>query len=106
MSLGLFMASVIESLVISWNSNLLVFCTFKPSTCAKCQAIDSPSLSGSVAKITSSASRAAALNLPTTPSLSLLIIYVGAKPLSTSTPSPPLPFVARSRMCPKEASTR
>src|SRR5579859_5724518 len=66
-----------------------------------CQAIASPSRSGSVASSTSSALSAACLSSWTTFSFPGTTSYVSWKPFSMSTPS----FFGRSLMCPFDART-
>ena len=78
-------ASWIASLVISWNTMRLTG-TRGASTSIRCQAIDSPSRSSSVARYTSLASRSRLLSLLTCAFFSLATTYSGLKPLSTSTP--------------------
>ncbi len=73
-----------------------------PKRCAKCQDIASPSLSGSVAKNTSSAPLASFLSLLTNSPLPRIVIYLGSKSLPISTPRL---LLGRSRMCPTDAST-
>ena len=57
-----------------------------PSSSAMCQAMASPSRSGSVARNTRSAVRAARLMSERTLVLPLMVSYSGRKPRSTSTP--------------------
>ena len=103
--LGFSRARIMAGLVISWNSKRSVFATSSFKTSAKCQAIASPSRSGSVANITFSERVAYFFNSFTISVLSLETIYVGLKLLFTSTPNPPGPDVLKSLIWPTEAIT-
>ena len=92
-------------LVISWNSILLVVFGSKCKSSARCQEIASPSLSGSVASKTSSASLAFFISSRIIFALSFELTYVGLKSFSTSIPSPPLPEVDKSLIWPHDATT-
>src|SRR6185312_12605203 len=70
---------------------------------ATCQAMASPSRSGSVARKTRSAILAALFNSASVFSLPGTVTYVGLKPCSTSMPNP---FSGKSRTCPTVARTR
>src|SRR6185503_13579995 len=101
MSRGLARASATASLVISWNSTLLIF-PLPFSWDATCHAIASPSRSGSVASSTRSAALAAFFISARVFAFSLIVTYLGAKLLSTSTPNSRL---GRSRKWPTVALT-
>src|SRR5712691_4389930 len=74
-----------------------------PLSCdATCQAIASPSRSGSVASNTRSAALAAFLISARVLAFSFIVTYFGVKPFSTSTPSSRF---GRSRRCPTVALT-
>src|SRR5688572_11121254 len=103
MSSGCASASATASLVISWNSTRRILPSPLPfSWEATCQAIASPSRSGSVASRTRSAALAAFLISASVFAFSLIVTYFGAKLLSTSTPSSRL---GRSRRWPTVAFT-
>src|ERR1039457_3033601 len=93
-------AASTASLVISWKtirSGLL-----SPSASARCQAIASPSRSGSAASSVDDAFLTAARRSRICFSLPLISSYCGVKPASTSTP---IFDLGRSRTCPMEART-
>ena len=93
-------AASTASLVISWKtmrSGLL-----RPSASARCQAIASPSRSGSAASRVDDAFLTAARRSRICFSLPLMSSYCGVNPASTSTP---IFDFGRSRTCPMEAST-
>ena len=98
---GLAIASSMASLVISWNSTRWVG-TVASIWSATCQAIASPSRSGSVARYTARAPRAAFLISLRVCVFPFIVTYSGRNPFSTSTPS----FrVGRSRTWPMVAFT-
>src|SRR6266480_3910951 len=101
MSRGLARASATASLVISWNRTRRILPLPSPFSCdATCQAIASPSRSGSVASRTRSAALAAFLISARVFAFSFIVTYFGVNPFSTSTPSSRL---GRSRRCPAGA---
>ena len=103
MSRGLDSASATASFVISWNRTRRILPSPLPFSCdATCQAIASPSRSGSVASSTRSAALAAFLISARVFAFSFIVTYFGVKLLSTSTPSSRL---GRSRKCPIVALT-
>ena len=73
-----------------------------PTSCATCQAMASPSRSGSVATKMSSASLAALRIWVMTLPFPRMVWYLGWKSFSTSMARS---FSGRSRMCPMQAST-
>src|SRR5215207_8268287 len=89
------------SLVISWKSTRCVG-TLEPSWSATCQAMASPSRSGSVARYMVEAVLAAFLSSDSVLVLPLMVTYLGSKSRSTSTPSS---RVGRSRRWPTVAFT-
>src|SRR5436190_5822936 len=101
MASGLARAAETASLVISWNSTRWTL-PLPFSWDATCQAMASPSRSGSVASSTRSAALAAFLLSARVFAFSLIVTYLGAKLLSTSTPSSRF---GRSRKCPTVALT-
>src|ERR1041384_5811626 len=101
MSRGWASAWATASLVISWNSTRRTLPPL-PSCEATCQAMASPSRSGSVASSTRGAALAAFLISASVLAFSLMVTYSGAKSLSTSTPSL---RVGRSRRWPTVAFT-
>ena len=102
---GLSSAFVTADLVISLNTIRLSSLISRPSSCARCHEIASPSLSGSVARKTFSAFLASFFNSLTTSFLSFETTYVGSKLFSTSTPRPSFPLIARSRIWPLDETT-
>ena len=94
-------ASRIASLVISWKRMRCVG-ALDLSWSATCQAIASPSRSGSVARKMVEAVFAAFLSSESVLVLPLMVTYLGSNPRSTSTPSS---RVGRSRRCPTVART-
>ena len=102
MGLGLFTAWVTAFLVTSWNSILFASSGFIPRTEQMCQAMASPSRSGSVARYTLSLPLAAAFISCITSDLPLTLIYSGSKLFSISTA---ILLLGRSLMWPLEATT-
>src|SRR6266480_3865622 len=101
MSRGCASAWATASLVISWNRTRRTVLPFE-SWLATCQAMASPSRSGSVARSTRSDAFAAFLISARVLAFSLMVTYSGVKPFSTSTPSL---RCGRSRRCPTVALT-
>src|SRR6476469_987961 len=101
-SRGFSIAERTASGVISWNTTRLtgLSCGFVAAT--RCQAIASPSRSGSVARISSLACSTDSLSSLTSLDLSRGIEYFGVKSCSSSTP---VVLLGRSRMWPLEAVT-
>ena len=98
---GFLVASLTASLVISLKVIRTKSCGSKSKISARCQAIASPSRSGSVAKNIRSAFFAWLLNLLRVSPLPLMVIYFGLKSFSISTPNW---LLGRSLTCPIEAS--
>ncbi len=96
----LVMARWMASLVISWNSTRRT--RSPPSCCRTCQAMASPSRSGSVAIRMRATSLAAFFSSWIAFALPLTVTNFGLKSSSTSTPSS---RSGRSRMCPTVAFT-
>src|SRR5215217_3564477 len=100
-------ARLIADSVISLNKTLKIFpffffFDFPSSSCSRCQAIASPSRSGSGARKILSASSAFFLMSVRTFDLPLIVTYCGSKSCSRSTPSL---LVGKSLMWPTDAMT-
>ncbi len=95
-------ASATAGAVISWNTTRLARCGSICAASNKCQEMDSPSRSGSVARKISSAFLASCFSSFTTSFFSFGTRYLGSKLFSTSTDNCDL---SRSRTCPTEART-
>ena len=102
MVVGRSIAAAIASLVISWNRTRLTLPLSFPTASLTCQAIASPSRSGSVAIRIRSASFAALLSSAIAFCLPLTVVNFGANCPSTSTPSS---RSGKSRMWPTVAFT-
>ena len=112
MSRGFAMAAATAERVISlYETRRTVFAAyaFAPrgsrSTSSRCQAMASPSRSGSLARRIVSAFFAAATSSPTTRFLSSGTTYLGVNDERSSEMSMPSPCSGRSRMWPTEART-
>ena len=85
-SLGFSIACRTAFFVIALNSTRLIFASATPRTAARCQAIASPSLSGSGARYTIFAFFAAAAKALTAFSFPLMTLYLGSKSFSMLMP--------------------
>ncbi len=89
-------------LVISWNSIRQGASSGRLRICCRCQAIASPSRSGSGPSSTMSVFLAASRKSLITSPLPLIVMYLGLNPCSTSMPNW---LLGRSRTCPMDALT-
>jgi len=100
--LGSFIAFCTAVFVISLNVTLVIFFDSSFSIVAKCQAIASPSRSGSVAKYTVFACFASFFNDFIRSPFPLIFIYCGSKSCSISIP---IFDFGKSLICPIDATT-
>ncbi|MNV86715.1 hypothetical protein D3C71_1807680 [compost metagenome] len=99
---GVLNASFTACLVISLKTTRQSWVSSSSRACARCQAIASPSRSGSAARYTFLTFLLASLSSFNTEPFPRMVMYLGLKPFSTSTP---IWLLGRSRTCPIDAFT-